>query len=110
MSRYFHHSNILLATQNVNIYIYIYIYIYINNYVIFLAWYNTKEATCNKDCGGDATKNLTRLCTHTKNRCLSEYEPDNEKYETYGPLSEDETFSSPCYLNPCTGVKTSEKL
>ena len=89
---------------------YIYKYIFLHFWATFLEWYNTRETTCDKVCGSDATKNLTRLCTHSKKRCLSEYEPDNEKYETYGPLSEEQTFSSPCYLNPCTGMKVSKQF
>ena len=71
----------------------------------FLVWHDTKETSCSKSCGANATKTITRLCSHDKDRCMSDFS-QNETICSKGgcPVIKDEVFTSPCHFDPCPGI------
>ena len=73
--------------------------------IFFKAWNDAKETSCSKSCGANAFKNITRICSHDKETCMSEYN-QNETYCFNGgcPLIKDEVFLSPCHLDSWQGI------
>ena len=72
--------------------------------MFILEWNDTKETFCSKTCGSNAFKNITNLCSHTKDTCIAAY-GQNEAYCVNGgcPTDTNETFQSPCHFEPCQG-------
>ena len=72
---------------------------------MFIVWSDTKETSCSTSCGANATKTITRLCSHSKESCMTEYKQNETICSNGGcPAISDQVYTSPCHFDPCPGI------